>query len=85
MRRREADPDQGCGGGGGGGGARGIYYPRGPFAAELQHQWVQEKPWEQKDKLSRGERRYMMAVLTEQLFLLIIIFDHNFFAMIILY
>ena len=31
-------------------GARGIYYPRGPFAADLQHlplQRVQEKQWGQ--------------------------------------
>ena len=49
-------------------GARGIYYPRGPFAADLQHlslQRVQEKQWRQKDKLSTGERGYRMAVLTE--------------------
>ena len=32
-------------------GARGIYYPRGPFAADLQHlplQRVQEKQWGEK-------------------------------------
>ena len=43
-------------------GARGIYYPRGPLAADLQHlslQRVQEKQWGQK------ERGYRMAVLTE--------------------
>ena len=37
-------------------GARGVYYPRGPFAADFQHlslQQVQEKQWGQKDKLSR--------------------------------
>ena len=42
-------------------GAPGIYYPRGPFAADLQHlplQRMQEKQWGQKDKLSRGERGY---------------------------
>ena len=46
-------------------GARGIYYQRGPFAADLQHlplQRVQEKQWGQKDKLSRGERGYRTAV-----------------------
>ena len=41
-------------------GARGIYYPRGPFAADLQHlplQRVQEKQWGGgEDKLSRVER-----------------------------
>ena len=42
-------------------GARGIYYPRGPFAADLQQlplQRVQEKQWGQKYKLSRCERGY---------------------------
>ena len=56
---------------------RGIYYPRGPFAADLQHlplQRVQEIQWGQKDKLSRGERWYEIAVLAKSLFLLIIIF-----------
>ena len=51
-------------------GVRGIYYPRGPFAADLQHlslQRVQEKQWGQK------ERGYRMAVLTDYLFMLIII------------
>ena len=55
-------------------GARGMYYPRGPFAVDLQHlplQRVHEKQGGQKDK---GERGYRMAVLTESLFLLIIIF-----------
>ena len=72
--------------------ARGLwnifFYPRDPFAAELQQlplQRAQKKQWEQKDNLSRGERGYRMAVLTKQLFMLIIMFDHNFFAMIILY
>ena len=49
-------------------GAGGIYYPRGPFAADLQQlplQRVQEKQWGQKYKLSRCERGYRMAVLTE--------------------
>ena len=49
-------------------GARGIYYPRSPFAADLQQlplQRVQEKQWGQKYKLSRCERGYRMAVLTE--------------------
>ena len=44
------------------------YYPRGPYAADLQHlplQRVQEKQWGQKDKLSMGERWYRMAVSTE--------------------
>ena len=42
-------------------GARGIYYPRGPFAADLQHlplQREQKKQWGQKDNLSRGEREW---------------------------
>ena len=45
-----------------------IYYPRGPFAADLQQlplQRVQEKQWGQKYKLSTCERGYRMVVLTE--------------------
>ena len=49
-------------------GARGIYYPRGPFAADLHYlplQRVQKNRWGQKDKFSRDERGCRMAVLTE--------------------
>ena len=45
-------------------GARGIYYPQGPFAADLQRlplQRMQEKQWGQKDKLSRDEIGYTVG------------------------
>ena len=51
-------PDQGCG----------IYYPRAPAprTCNICHfNGCKKNQWGQKDKLCRGERGYMMAVLTE--------------------